>query len=65
MTSYWADVYVDGKRKGRAPMAPISLPVGKHVVELRGNPGMKDYRVEGVIKAGETWEVVAESIPVD
>ncbi|WNG60757.1 hypothetical protein F0U59_43170 [Archangium gephyra] len=65
VSGHWADVYVDGKRKGRAPMGSISLPVGKHVVELRGNPRIKDYRVEGVIKAGETWEVVAESIPVD
>ncbi|AKJ07013.1 PEGA domain-containing protein [Archangium gephyra] len=65
VTNYWADVYVDGKRKGRAPTPPISLPAGKHVVELRGNPRVKDYRIEVVIKAGERLEVVAESTPVN
>ncbi|WP_375767603.1 PEGA domain-containing protein [Archangium gephyra] len=65
VTRHWASVYVDGKRKGRAPMPPISLPAGKHVVELRDNPSVKDYRTEVVITAGQTLEVAVKSVPVD
>jgi hypothetical protein len=65
VSGHWADVYVDGRLKGRAPMRRLSLPVGKHVVELRGNPGIKDYRIEVVIRAGETVEVEARSVPVE
>lgn len=62
---YWADVYVDGKRRGRAPMPPISLPVGRHVIELRGNPNIKDYRTEVVIRAGESLSLTPEPKPVN
>ncbi|MFY0528968.1 PEGA domain-containing protein [Archangium gephyra] len=61
---YWADVYVDGKRRGRAPIPPFSLPAGRHVIELRGNPNYKDYRAEVVIKAGESLSLTPEPKPV-
>jgi hypothetical protein len=62
---YWADVYVDGKRRGRAPMASFSLPAGRHVIELRGNPNYKDYRAEVVIRAGESLSLTPEPQPVN
>lgn len=58
-------MYVDGKRMGRAPMKPLLLPAGTHVIELRGNPNVKDYRTEVVIRAGQTVKVEARSIPVN
>lgn len=30
----WADVWVDGKKRGRTPMKPLKLRPGKHVIKL-------------------------------
>jgi len=36
--SPWAEVYVDGKRKGLSPpLTEIKLAAGKHTIELRNS----------------------------
>jgi serine/threonine-protein kinase len=52
----WAYVYVDGKKKGRAPMPSISLPAGPHVLRLLGNSAIQNPEAEIEVKAGETYE---------
>jgi hypothetical protein len=55
----WADIVVDGRRRGRTP-AQFELPPGRHVIELRpfgeGPPRRRQIRV----RAGETERVVVE-----
>ncbi len=58
----WGNVYIDGKLRGRAPMKPISLPAGRHKLELRDNPTMK-YEADVVIRPAETTDLVARCWP--
>jgi|GEM_PF-5087148 len=52
----WAEIFVDGKKMGRAPpMNRLELPAGKHVLELT-NPAMKPYKAIITIPEGETVE---------
>ncbi len=53
-TAPWADVYVDGKKKGRTPyLRELSLPAGTYRLELR-NPGFPPHQETLVVKSGET-----------
>jgi serine/threonine-protein kinase len=56
----WGYVYIDNELKGRAPpMKPtISLPAGKHKLELRGNPNAADYAADIVIRPAQTTKHV-------
>ncbi|OJT17897.1 hypothetical protein BO221_43670 [Archangium sp. Cb G35] len=54
----WAEVYIDGKLRGEAPMPPRALSAGRHAITLLGNSGWK-HRAEIVIKAGQTFEYEA------
>jgi serine/threonine protein kinase len=52
----WADIWVDGKQKGRVPpLNELELPVGRHELRLV-NPSLKPYRAVVTISAGETLE---------
>jgi hypothetical protein len=52
----WADVYVDGRPKGRLPQAnSLELSAGKHKLKLV-KPGYKTYEAVIVITAEETTE---------
>ncbi|MFE8605740.1 serine/threonine-protein kinase [Archangium violaceum] len=62
-TKCWTDVYVDSKRKGRAPISSLSLPAGPHVLGLLGNPRVKRHQEDIVIKPGETLEINAPCTP--
>ena len=54
MRGTWADVWVDGKKLGRAPPDhSYTLSSGEHELELR-NPAFADYRRTLVIPAGGT-----------
>jgi serine/threonine-protein kinase len=55
----WADIYVRGRRLGRTP-AQITLPAGRHVIELRpfGEPPARRRPV--TVPAGGTARVVVE-----
>jgi serine/threonine-protein kinase len=52
----WANVYVDGKPKGRAPRPPITLSAGLHRLRLVGNRTIQNPEGDIEIKAGETFE---------
>ncbi|MCB9539815.1 MAG: PEGA domain-containing protein [Myxococcales bacterium] len=50
----WADVYVDGKHRGRTPyLKQLTLPPGAHALELR-NPGFPPHKETVTVKSGET-----------
>ncbi|HYH97124.1 serine/threonine protein kinase [Hyalangium sp.] len=52
----WADIWVDGKKKGRVPpINELELPPGRHELKLV-NPALKPYRALVTITAGETLE---------
>jgi serine/threonine-protein kinase len=59
----WADVYIDGRRRGRAPMPPLPLPAGTHTLGLLGNLKVAKHRATIVIKPGETLEYIAPCQP--
>ena len=59
----WADVYIDGKRRGRAPMPPLPLSAGPHTLSLLGNIKVAKHRAAIVIKPGETLEYTAPCQP--
>ncbi|MFY0525743.1 protein kinase domain-containing protein [Archangium gephyra] len=59
----WTDVYVDSKRRGRAPIYSLPLPSGPHVLGLLGNPRVKRHEEDIVIKPGETLEINAPCMP--
>ena len=48
----WAEVFVDGDRKGLTPLPALILPSGSHVVELR-HPDYRPFPRTIEIKAGE------------
>ena len=48
----WAEVFVDGDRKGLTPLPALVLPPGSHVVELR-HPDFRPFRRTIELKAGE------------
>ncbi|MFL5344714.1 MAG: protein kinase domain-containing protein [Hyalangium sp.] len=52
----WAEIWVDGKDKGRVPpLHELELPAGRHELELV-NPALRPYRAFVTITAGETLE---------
>ncbi|MBN2718967.1 MAG: serine/threonine protein kinase [Deltaproteobacteria bacterium] len=56
----WARVIVDNREVALTPIAaPISLPAGKHFVELV-NPYFKPKRLEIEIQPGQTYEIMEE-----
>ena len=59
VSACWSSVYIDGELRGRAPLRPVSLSVGAHLLELRGNPAVETYRTRFLIRAGKTLELVA------
>jgi hypothetical protein len=53
----WAEVWVDGKKKGTTPIDPIQLKPGKHQIRLV-NKDLKVDRKENVeLQPGETKEL--------
>ncbi|AKJ00620.1 serine/threonine protein kinase [Archangium gephyra] len=62
-TKCWTDVYVDSKRKGRAPIYSLSLSAGPHVLGLLGNPRVKRHQEDIIITPGETLEINAPCTP--
>ena len=52
----WGDVYIDNEFIKRAPVQALSLSAGKHKVELRGNPTIKQPSVTLVIPSGKLIE---------
>ncbi|MDP2828115.1 MAG: serine/threonine-protein kinase [Sulfuricellaceae bacterium] len=55
--SPWGEVVVDSKTQGASPpLNQLTLPVGKHLVEIR-NADFTPYRVEIEIRAGESVSV--------
>ena len=52
----WADVYVDGERKGQTPFPALVLQGGTHRVELR-HPDYRPFFRTVDIKAGETLKL--------
>jgi eukaryotic-like serine/threonine-protein kinase len=63
VSACWADVYIDGKRRGRAPIRPLSLPAGPHTLGLLGNLKVAKHRATIIIKPGETLEYTAPCQP--
>ncbi|MCY1074596.1 serine/threonine-protein kinase [Archangium lansingense] len=56
----WAKVFIDGKRRGDAPLARLVLPAGQYTLSLLGtNPALKNHREAIVIEAGKTLEYKA------
>ena len=52
----WADIWVDGQRKGRVPpINHLDLPAGRHELKLV-NPAVKPYHAVVTIPAGGTVE---------
>ena len=56
----WGVVYVNGRNHGETP-ARITLPAGRHVLEVRPNDRRPGRRVPILIRAGETRRV---SVPI-
>ena len=52
----WGDVYIDNEFIKRAPVQALPLSAGKHKVELRGNPTIKQPSVTLVIPSGKLLE---------
>jgi hypothetical protein len=48
----WAEVFVDGDRKGLTPLPALVLPPGSHMVELR-HPDFRPLRRTIELKPGE------------
>ncbi|WP_375770804.1 serine/threonine protein kinase [Archangium gephyra] len=59
----WADVYIDGKLRGRAPIRPVTLSAGTHKLSLIGNPKIKNHRTEIQIPEGDKFEYTAPCQP--
>jgi serine/threonine-protein kinase len=52
----WADIWVDGEKKGRVPpVNELKLSAGRHELQLI-NPSLKPYRATITITAGKTLE---------
>jgi serine/threonine protein kinase len=49
----WADVWVDGKKKGQTPMAPVELLEGFHQVRLVNDQLSKDLEKKVQIRPGK------------
>jgi hypothetical protein len=47
----WAEVSIDGERKGETPLGNLSLPIGPHEIVFR-HPQFGEQRHAIVIKAG-------------
>jgi serine/threonine-protein kinase len=52
----WGDVYIDNEFIKRAPVQALPLSAGKHKVELRGNPTIKQPSVTLFIPSGKLIE---------
>jgi hypothetical protein len=52
----WGDVYIDDEFIKRAPVQALPLSAGKHKVELRGNPTIKQPSVTLFIPSGKLIE---------
>jgi hypothetical protein len=49
----WADVWVDGKKIGQTPMAPVELLEGFHQVRLVNDQLSKDLEKKVQIRPGK------------
>jgi len=49
----WAEVYLGGKRIGRAPAKGLKLPVGRHKLKLVNPPSKKSKVIEVVVEANQ------------
>lgn len=47
----WADVYLGGKKVGRAPTRALELPVGTHILTLRNPPSGRETTIEVQVDA--------------
>lgn len=61
-TEATATVMVDGRVVGRAPVAPVALPAGKHVITIL-HRGRAAYAREVVVAKGERRELTAPLEP--
>ena len=52
-----AKVLLDGKPVGNAPLAPVGLTAGEHVLALRGKTPALDYSTKVSLEKGHTLEV--------
>ncbi|MEO0322184.1 MAG: PEGA domain-containing protein, partial [Myxococcota bacterium] len=52
-----AEVFVDGRRRGRTPMPRLTLPAGRHTVELRTSDGRRHSETVD-LEAGTTARVI-------
>jgi len=57
----WAEIRVAGRRRGQSPVQ-ISLPAGRHVIELRPQGHRRIRHVTVTVRPGETTRVV---VPID
>ena len=55
----WAEVFIDGDRKGLTPLQALTLPQGPHVVELR-HPDYRPFRRTVNLKPGELLRMSAD-----
>ena len=55
----WADIYLRGQRVGRTPTR-LTLPVGRHVLELRPNAQLPGVRRRVQVTQGESARVSVE-----
>jgi hypothetical protein len=53
VVSPWAEIYVEGKRRGSAP-STLSLPAGEHEIRLRNAELGKDETITVEIRPGKT-----------
>lgn len=64
----WAEVYVDGKKQGHTPTPALSLPAGRHRLEVRCVPDVCDaptllFARPVTVTAGKTTAVDADEAP--
>ena len=55
----WADIYLNGERLGRTPRS-LTLPAGRHVLELRPSGELPAQRVTAIVRSGETARVIVD-----
>jgi serine/threonine-protein kinase len=52
----WAEVVIDGTVVGQTPLRPVSLPPGRHTVQLR-HPDFKPLTRKVTIESGSTFRL--------
>lgn len=55
----WAEVAIDGRTVGETPLAPISLPAGRHTVVLR-HPAWEPLELSVDVESGQSGRLVVD-----